>query len=109
MIEHFPLGADYAYYLSRKPELLQSSRGKFALIKGREVAGVFETEGSALEEGARRYGAAPFLIVRIEEVESHVCFSAGGAPSGRRPLGRRGRLLDNSIVEVDIPLPPEGA
>lgn len=109
LIENFPLGAEYAYYLSRKPELLRESRGKYALIKGRELAGIFETEEDALERGTRRYGESPFLIVRIDEEETQVIFSARGGALGRRPLARRGRLLDNPIVEVDIPPPPDGA
>lgn len=106
MIENFPLAAEYEYYLSRKPELLQACKGLFALIKGHELAGVFDTEEAAYTEGTQRYGGDPFLIVRVQDGEPQVSFHVRGEARGRRPPAKRGRLEDESIVEVDMPLPP---
>ena len=105
MIEEFPLASDYEYYLTRKAELLGSHAGHFALVKARVLAGVFESEAEAYREGLARFGPSPFLIVPIQEREASLFFLAEGGLRGRRGPLRRGRLVDNAIVEVDMPLP----
>jgi hypothetical protein len=44
---------------------LKQNAGMIALIKGRELIGVYNTEDEALVEGARRYQLQSFLIRRI--------------------------------------------
>ena len=39
--------------------------GKVALVKGKELIGIYDTEDEALAEGARRYQLQPFLVRRI--------------------------------------------
>lgn len=51
---------------------LQQHPGQFVLIKGEELAGIFNTMEEALAEGARRYGLAPFLLRRVEETREPV-------------------------------------
>lgn len=69
MTEQAVLLGEYEYYLSRKAELLASFEGKFALIKGKELIGTFETDEAAYWEGRRRFGNVPFLIHPIEQEE----------------------------------------
>lgn len=52
-----------------KEELLRDHEGKFALIKGDEVLGVFDDEIDAADAGFRRAGRVPFLVQPIERVE----------------------------------------
>jgi hypothetical protein len=105
MIEVFPLASDYEYYLTRKAELLGSHAGEFALVKDRALAGVFGSEAEAYREGLSRFGVSPFLIVPIQEREASLLFLVEGGLRGRRWPLRQGRLVNDAIVEVDIPLP----
>lgn len=50
---------------AKRDDLVQIAEGKFALIKGPEVIGFFDTQDSAYEEGARLFGNEPFLIKEI--------------------------------------------
>ena len=56
-------------YENRKPELLGSSEGKFVLIKGVEVAGIYESETDAITDGYNRFGNVPFLVRQVLRVE----------------------------------------
>jgi hypothetical protein len=55
--------------------LLTDHEGKFALIHGDQVAGVFDTEQQGVEEGYRRFNLQPFLVKRIVAVEKPVYMS----------------------------------
>jgi hypothetical protein len=52
-------------YRARLPELL-GDEGKFAVLLGDEVAGVFDDHDEAVDAGYLRYGKAPYLVKRIE-------------------------------------------
>lgn len=54
------------------PEWLKSHSGKFALIKGDELIGFFNTTDEALEVGARRFGLQPFLVRRITAQQEEI-------------------------------------
>ncbi len=60
---------ELAFYAEQKPGLLEKYEGKFALIKGRELLGVFDTPSAAYEEGLKRLGNVPMLIVQVLRVE----------------------------------------
>jgi hypothetical protein len=73
-IEDKALDADYspldmtrenAAYEKARERLLRDHRGKFALIHGDEVVGVFATEYEAMSEGYRRFGPVQMLTVQI--------------------------------------------
>lgn len=57
------------YFEKLKEHLLQSDKGKVALIKGETLVGTFTTQEEAYREGIRRFGKDPFLIKPILEVE----------------------------------------
>lgn len=61
------------YFESIKLQLLLDHKGKFVLIKGEDLVGIFDSEGSALEEGYKRFGQSePFLVHKIEYIEKTV-------------------------------------
>ena len=64
------------FFSEQLAELLQRHSGKIALIRGRELVGVFNTEQEALAEGTRRYGLSPFLIRRIQEQQPEASIPA---------------------------------
>jgi hypothetical protein len=68
------LSTELATFAGMKSELLANSRGKYALIRGQELAGTYDTEGDAISEGYRRFGNVPFLVKEIVEVEKAANF-----------------------------------
>jgi hypothetical protein len=67
--EDFPLRRELEVYESHRAELLSRAPGKYALIHGDELAGVFDTEADGINEGYRRFGYVPFLVHRIQAVD----------------------------------------
>ena len=61
-----PLDDEYNYYSSMKADLVRHNEGKFALIKGGELIGTFDTDQDAYKVGLERFGNVPFLIVRVD-------------------------------------------
>ena len=55
-------------YERELPHLLPQE-GKFALVHGSDVAGVYDTYDDALKAGYEKYGLGPFLVKRIQAVE----------------------------------------
>jgi hypothetical protein len=70
------LDAERKFYDARLPELLEHHDGKFVLIKGEALAGVFDTMNEALREGARRFGLEAFLARRVQKTSADVSFPA---------------------------------
>jgi hypothetical protein len=68
------LEREIATYTEKLPEL-QMHSGKFVLIKGGEVAGIFDSYGDALKAGYERFKLEPFLVKEIAVVEKALQFS----------------------------------
>ena len=64
-----PLEQELKIYKRERKRLLSESEGKFALIKGREVIGVYASQEDALAEGYKRFGNEEFLVKEITEIE----------------------------------------
>jgi len=60
-----PLAMELEYFHAHRGELVASYRGKFALIKGGELIGAFDTDENAYRAGVARFGNTPLLIRRI--------------------------------------------
>ena len=58
---------EQAHFQAHREEWLKTVRGKFALIKGEECFGFYDTDLKAYEEGVQRFGSPPFLIKRVLE------------------------------------------
>jgi len=61
-------------YKEKLPEL-QASEGKFVLISGETVSGVFDSYQDALAAGYERFGMNPFLVKQISTVEVLASFT----------------------------------
>jgi hypothetical protein len=59
------LAEEMMTYRDHLPELLRGQEGRYVLIKGREVVGVFTDRSAALREGYLRWGVVPFLVRQI--------------------------------------------
>ena len=55
------------FYKENFADWLSRYSGKFVVVKGRELIGVFDIIEDALAEGARRFGLEPFLVRRVQE------------------------------------------
>ncbi|MDI6592043.1 MAG: hypothetical protein QME61_03895 [Patescibacteria group bacterium] len=56
-------------YEKQKEKLLAEAEGKFALIKGDKIIGIYVSQEDALAEGYKRFGNAEFLVKEITEIE----------------------------------------
>ena len=72
--EDFPLRAELEAFESRRAELVDRASGKFALIRGDRLAGIYDTEADGIREGYRLFGNVPFLVqvIRPVDVPEHV-------------------------------------
>jgi len=59
------LDEERRFYESQRERLLGLHEGKYALIQGSKLAGVFDSGKAAYEEGLRQFGNVPMLIVQI--------------------------------------------
>ena len=57
------------FYETQLEDLLSKYEGKFALVKGEEIIGIFDSEGEAYTGGLSKVGNQPFLIRRISNLE----------------------------------------
>ncbi len=57
-------------YERHRDELLGKSEGKYVLVHGTEIAGVFDSKQDAIEQGYERFGNVPFLVKQILKVET---------------------------------------
>lgn len=71
------LDTEMATYRRLKPELLADpdKLGKYVLIKGDQVLGIYPTRDEAIEQGYERYLFEAFMVKHIVEVEPVYYFS----------------------------------
>jgi hypothetical protein len=73
-----PLDRELRFYRSHLDDLLgpgDANEGRYVVIKGTDIAGVCDTFEEALRVGYGRYGLGPFLLRKIERVETVHRFS----------------------------------
>jgi len=63
------LAVERRTFAEHKAALLAAGENRYALIHGEEIAGVYESQQDAIDEGYRRFGNVPFLVKRIVQVE----------------------------------------
>jgi hypothetical protein len=66
---------ELATYEANRESLVAESEGKYVVIRGEQIAGTWSSYEDALKEGYRLYKLEPFLVKRIEGVESVHYFS----------------------------------
>ena len=55
-------------YNAKLPEL-KENEGKFVLIKGDEVAGIYTSYEDAMKDGYKQFKLTPFLVKQIQSIE----------------------------------------
>lgn len=63
------LEQELQHFQTIKTDLLKTHAGKFALIKGVEFIGAFDSADNAYSEGVKRFGKESFLVKKISETE----------------------------------------
>lgn len=64
------LEAELKTFDEKRHDLLVTDKGRFVLIKGPDIVGVFDTANDAYECGLEKFGPEePFLIKQVLEVE----------------------------------------
>lgn len=61
---------EFKYYLDHQAELVEKYNGKFLVIKGNEVIGVYDAEDVAFFETGKKYEPGTFLIQFCEAGDS---------------------------------------
>lgn len=64
-----PLETELETYARNRDHLLGAAEGKFVLILGDRVVGVYDSKMDAIREGYRSFGNVPFLVKQILKVE----------------------------------------
>lgn len=66
------LAAELQTFDRQRANLLKTYPQKYALIKGRNLVGVFESDREALDTGYAKFGAAPFLVKQMRAKDDPV-------------------------------------
>ncbi len=59
------LETEIARYNELLPELLATSEGKWAVVAGKELVGLFESNDAGYAAGLERVGVSPFLLRQV--------------------------------------------
>ena len=62
------------FFAENKSQWVKAHLGKFVLVKGTELVGVYDHAETALAEGAKRFGAQSFLVrpLALEEKDIYI-------------------------------------
>ena len=69
------LAKELATYEREKDQLVLANEGKFVLIHGDAVAGIWDTYKDALAAGYSQFGLKPFLVKQIQGIERVLFFT----------------------------------
>jgi hypothetical protein len=69
------LQPELQYFEQRRLQLPSQAPGKYALVKGAALAGIFDSEIEAVGAGYRRFGNDAFLVKHIVEAELPLTFA----------------------------------
>ena len=70
------LGTEIQTYEQQRENLLGTSEGKFVLIHGTQVVGIFDSKMDAIAAGYQQFGNVPFLVKQILRIEAPVVLSS---------------------------------
>lgn len=70
------LNSELRYFEAHRAELVRTSRGKYALIKGEQLGGIYEDQNEAIRAGYEKFGNEPFLVKEILEVDIPLNFTS---------------------------------
>ncbi|GBE37779.1 hypothetical protein BMS3Bbin08_00376 [bacterium BMS3Bbin08] len=60
------LEKEFQYYIDNQEDLVQKHKGKFLVIKGQEIIGIYDSEMEAIEETSKNHELGTFLVQKCE-------------------------------------------
>ena len=75
MKTHDSLITETRFFESKLPELVKSDAGRFVLIKGEEIKGVFIAQQDAIKAGYQLFRKEAFLVKQIIAVQQPLNFA----------------------------------
>ena len=69
------LRTELQFFEAHRLELMRDSAGKYALVKGTELLGIYDAELDALRAGFQQLGDEAFLVKHIVEADVPLNFS----------------------------------
>jgi hypothetical protein len=69
-VAELPLQQELETFEAHRTELMGRAAGKYALIHKDQLVDVFDTEADAIRDGYRQFGNVPFLVKKIEPVDT---------------------------------------
>ena len=70
------LETELSYFNAKRSELVRQAEGKFALIKGERLVGIFDDQLDAIRHGYQILGNEAFLVKQIVPVEIPLNFTS---------------------------------
>ena len=70
------LEKELKFFAENKTQWTEVHLGKFVLVKGDELIGVFDNAETAITEGAKRFGTESFLVRQLNPEEKDVYIPA---------------------------------
>jgi len=64
------------FFEQQRVELFARAPGKYALVKGTELVGIFDTELEAIRAGYQKIGNEAFLVKHIVEADVPLTFTS---------------------------------
>ena len=64
------------FFEKKRLELVARAPGKYALVKGSELIGIFDTELEAIRAGYQKIGNEAFLVKHIVEADVPLTFTS---------------------------------
>lgn len=97
------LEREYEAYKRELPRLLeQGENGRFALIRGDAVISVWDTYRDAIQTGYDHFGLQPFMVKRVELVETPVVITRLLVPYAPRDAAAvEQRTIDRSPARCE--------
>jgi hypothetical protein len=76
MVTKDTLSKEIETYNKNKSSLLKTDSGKFVLIKGDKIIGLYDTKNDAIKIGIDKFDNTPFLVKKITEIEEPINFTS---------------------------------
>jgi hypothetical protein len=70
------LKQELEFFEANRFKLLEESAGKYALVKGAEIKGIYDTELDAVRAGYQLLGNEAFLVKHIVEADIPLVFTS---------------------------------
>jgi hypothetical protein len=70
------LEQELEFFAANRTKWLENHSGKFVLVKGQELIGVFDNADTAVAEGAKRFAPESFLVRQLEPEEKDIYIPA---------------------------------